>query len=139
MNSSRFHTGANGARRPPSQAPAISVARRARRGAAVRKRARMAVLSHRPDGARPRLSVVSGKTDTSTGVTASKPHSATRRHVSSASARVTWRANGGATSTGTLTVHGKSAPARSATARRMTRSTCARRSAEPPNSSSRRL
>lgn len=108
-------------------------------GAAARKRALMAALSHRPDGTSPRLSVVSGSTETSTGVTASKPHSATSRQVSSASGRVTWRANGGAVSTGTLTVHVKSSPARSATALRMTCSTWARRAGEPPNSSSRRL
>jgi hypothetical protein len=47
--------------------------------------------------------------------------------------------SGGAFSTGTFTVHVKSQPARAPIAFRMTRSSDARRSADPPNSSVRRL
>lgn len=47
--------------------------------------------------------------------------------------------SGSDVSAGTFTVHGKSAPARSATAARISPSTRARFSSEPPNSSMRRL
>ena len=90
-------------------------------------------------GTPPRDSVVSGNTDTSTGVTASKPHSCTSRHRAMASSAVDRGKPGGAVSAGAFTVHGKSAPARSATASRIKRRTRARFSNEPPNSSVRRL
>ena len=114
-NGSRFHTGRNGARFAPSHEPAITDHRRVRDGAAFSKRVRIAFCSHNDDGTPPRLSVVSGNTETSTGVTASNPHSSTTRHSRSASSAVARGKPGNDTSLGTLTRHGKSAPARSAT------------------------
>src|SRR6202011_4999225 len=95
-NRGRFQTGANGLRFPPSHDPAISVTRRRRDGAAARSRVFIDWLVQRDDGTPPRLSVVSGNTDTSTGVTASYPHSATSSQVRSASSSVTCGVNGGA-------------------------------------------
>ena len=58
-------------------------------------------------GTPPRDSVVSGKTDTSTGVTASKPHSSTSSHRRRASSTVECGpSSGGPVSAGTFTVHG---------------------------------
>ena len=89
-------------------------------------------LVQKESGTAPRDNVVSGKTETSTGVTASKPHSSTSVARRSASDRVARGKPGGADSTGTLTVHGKSAPARSATAVRIAARIDARASKEPP-------
>ena len=71
VNSDRFHTGANGARRPPHQKPAFNVVRRMRLGAAFSSLRAIALLVVRLSGASPRDRVVSGNTDTVTGVTAS--------------------------------------------------------------------
>jgi hypothetical protein len=56
---------------PPSHDPAINVARRRRDGAAFRSLVFIDWFCHNDDGTPPRLRVVSGNTDTSTGVTAS--------------------------------------------------------------------
>src|SRR2546421_6416687 len=66
-----FHTAWNGAVRPPHHAPALMVLRRRRVGAARRNRSAMDLLVQKLSGTPPRDSVVSGNTDTSTGVTAS--------------------------------------------------------------------
>ena len=115
------------------------MARLTREGAAAFIRWLIDLFCHTDLGIPPRDSVVSGKTETSTGVTAWKPHSCTRRHVSNASSRSTCLAKGGAFSAGTFTVHAKSSPARSAMASRITLRTRARFSTDPPNSSVRRL
>ena len=66
----------------------------------------MAGWRHNEEGTPPRLRVVSGNTETSTGVTASKPHSWTSEHRRMASAPVVRAHRGGAVSTGTFTAHG---------------------------------
>src|SRR5205814_9499254 len=62
----------SGAARPPHHAPALMVLRRRRVGAARRNRSAMALLVQKLSGTPPRDSVVSGNTDTSTGVTADR-------------------------------------------------------------------
>src|SRR4051794_18512949 len=105
-NSSRFHTDSNGARVPPHHSPALRLARRSRLGAARSNRVAIALLVLKLSGASPRDNVVSGNTDTVTGVTASYPHSCTNRASSIASVRLARGMPGGATSAGTFTVHG---------------------------------
>ena len=74
-NKCRFHTGLNGARLPPYQAPSLRKARLRRVGAAFFSRLIMPAFVQIPSGTPPRHSVVSGNADTSHGVSASKPHS----------------------------------------------------------------
>src|SRR5262249_57260943 len=104
--SSRFHTGANGARRAPNHAPPLMIARRRREGAAFRRRSAIALLVQNASGTPPRDSVVSGNTETATGVTASNPHSSTSVAKRIASVRVARAKPGGALSTGTFTRQG---------------------------------
>src|SRR5207248_5160878 len=101
----RFHTGSNGRRLPPTTYPASRSDRRQRPGAAVRSLRLIASLRHSDLGTPPRARVVSGNTETSTGVTAWNPQSSTSSHMRIASSKVVRGRIGGAFSTGILTVH----------------------------------
>ena len=125
VNSSRFHTGVNGARRPPSHVAGHRARSRSGRDRArpARKRARMAALSPQIDDgdAAPAERRVGEDRDLDGRHRVEAPLLRTRRHslqrlvpgdVAGERRRLL--------ATGTLTVHVKSAPARSAIARRMT-------------------
>ncbi len=71
VNKARFHTGSNGAPRAPKRAPPTITARRKRDGAAARRRVFIALFVVNVSGTPPRDNVVSGNTETFTGVTAS--------------------------------------------------------------------